>query len=308
MVRRLLLWASENAWLRQRLPRVGFVRRAVSRFMPGEDVEAALAATEALNRHGLGTVLTLLGENVLDTAEFDGVVQHYAGVIEAIEKRSLDAEVSVKLTHLGLDLDPELAAANVSRLCVLAAQRGRDVWVDMEGSAHTQRTLDTFRRVRATHENVGLCLQSYLRRTAEDLEGLLPLRPMIRLVKGAYAEPPEIAFPDKKDVDATYLSLAQRLLSTASANGGPLEVFGTHDPRLIAEIIDWAAARKISPGAFEFHFLYGIQREEQLRLAGRGQRVRVLISYGSAWFPWYMRRLAERPANLWFVIRSMLGG
>jgi proline dehydrogenase len=308
MLRRLLLWASENAWLRQRLPRLGFVRRAVSRFMPGEDAESALAATEALNRQGLGTVLTLLGEHVADAAEFDAVVQHYAGLIEAIEARKLDAEVSVKLTHLGLDFDPELAAANVGRLCVLAAQRGRDVWVDMEGSAHTQPTLDLFRRVRAAHENVGLCLQSYLRRTAADLESLLPLHPMIRLVKGAYAEPPDIAFPDKKDVDSTFLNLAQRLLSTASANGGPREVLGTHDPRLIAEVIDWATARKIPPAAYEFHFLYGIQREEQLRLVGRGQRVRVLISYGSAWFPWYMRRLAERPANLWFVIKNMLGG
>lgn len=308
MLRRMLLWASENTWLRRRLPRLGFVRRAVSRFMPGEDAEAALAATEALNREGLGTVLTLLGENVKDSAEFDGVVQHYAGVIEAIEKRRLDAEISVKLTHLGLDLDPAMAEANLSRLCVLAARHRQDVWVDMEGSAYTQRTLDAFRRVRGAHGNVGLCLQSYLRRAPADLESLLPLRPMIRLVKGAYAEPAEIAFPDKKDVDAAYLSLAQRLLSTAAANGGPREVFGTHDRRLISEIIAWAAEQKIPASASEFHLLYGIQREAQRELAARGHRVRVLISYGTAWFPWYMRRLAERPANLWFVVRNIIGG
>ena len=309
MMRRVFLWASENPWTRRRLPRMGFVRRAVSRFMPGEDLESALAATVELNRAGLGTVLTLLGENVAAEGDASAVVDHYLAAIEAIHARALDAEVSVKLTHLGLDLDPALAEANLVRIATRAAERGQDVAVDMEGSVYTQGTLDLFRRVRAAHDNVGLCLQAYLRRTAADLESLTPLRPMIRLVKGAYAEPPAIAFVRKAEVDAEFRSLAQRLMRDAVSPGGsirrPRVVLGTHDRRLIGELTTWASAEGIPPAAYEFHLLYGIGRDEQRRLRAAGHRVRVLISYGSAWFPWYMRRLAERPANVWFVVRSL---
>lgn len=307
MLRAVLLWASENAWLRHHLPRLGFVRRAVSRFMPGEDVEAALAATVELNRQGIGTVLTLLGENVKDSTEADGVVRHYLDVMDAIATRKLDAEISVKLTHLGLDLDGAMAEANLVRLLTAAAALHQDVWVDMEASGYTQRTLDVFRRVRAAHPNVGLAIQSYLRRSDADVEALLPLKPMIRLVKGAYAEPAAIAFADKADVDATFERLAKRLIESATADGGPREILGTHDKRLIAALIAWADGKALPAGAYEIHMLYGIQREEQLRLRAQGKRVCVLISYGSAWFPWYMRRLAERPANLWFVIRNVFG-
>jgi proline dehydrogenase len=308
MMRQLLLWASENAWLRERLPRLRFVRRAVSRFMPGEDMAAALTATVELGKAKLGAVLTLLGENVEDEADTAAVVRHYVEVMQAIQDRGLDAEVSVKLTHLGLDLDPTLAERNLVALATRAAALGQEIAVDMEGSAYTERTLVLYRRVRAAHANVGLCLQAYLRRTAADLESLLPLRPMIRLVKGAYAEPATIAFADKADVDAEFLRLAQRLLTAAGPSGGPRVIFGTHDRRLIAEIAAWASAHGTAPGRYEIHMLYGIGREEQLRLSAGGHRVRVLISYGSAWFPWYMRRLAERPANLWFVVKNIFGG
>jgi proline dehydrogenase len=308
MMRQLLLWASENAWLRERMPRLGFVRRAVSRFMPGEDMGAAVAATVEMGKSRLGAVLTLLGENVKDEADTAAVVRHYVEVMQAIQDRSLDAEVSVKLTHLGLDLDVALAERNLVTLATRAAALGQEIAVDMEGSAYTERTVALYRRVRAAHANVGLCLQAYLRRTAADLESLLPLRPMIRLVKGAYAEPATIAFPDKADVDAEFLKLAQRLLGASGATGVPRVIFGTHDRRLIGEIAAWASAQGIAPGRYEYHMLYGIGREEQQRLAGGGQRVRVLISYGSAWFPWYMRRLAERPANLWFVVKNIFGG
>ncbi|MBI1796416.1 MAG: proline dehydrogenase family protein [Candidatus Eisenbacteria bacterium] len=307
MLRGMLLWASENPWLSRRLPRLGFVRRAVSRLMPGEDVASALAATAELNGRKIGAVLTLLGENLENASEAEGVVRHYLDVMEAIAARRLDAEVSVKLTHLGLDLDPAMAEANLVRLVRAAAGHGQDLWVDMESSAYTRRTLDMFGRVRAQHENVGLALQSYLRSSDQDLEALLPLRPMIRLVKGAYAEPAAIAYPDKGDVDRAYERLAHRLLESAAAAGGPREILGTHDRRIIASLIEWAGERELAPGAYEIHMLYGIQREEQLRLVGEGRRVMVLISYGSAWFPWYMRRLAERPANLWFVLRNLFG-
>lgn len=305
MMRRMLLWASENDWTRRRLPRLGFVRRAVARFMPGEELDDALRATVALNQAGLGTVLTLLGENVEDEGDTTAVVRHYLEVMEAIHVRGLDAEVSVKLTHLGLDLDPALTFANLARIATRAAELGQEVAVDMEGSAYTQRTLDTFRRVRAMHENVGLCLQAYLRRTASDLAQLLPLRPTIRLVKGAYAEPPAVAFTSKAEVDAAFVSLSRRLMSAAGPAGGPRVVLGTHDQRLIGDLVRWATAQGIPPSAYEFHLLYGIGRSEQLRLSAAGHRVRVLISYGRAWFPWYMRRLAERPANVWFVARSL---
>jgi proline dehydrogenase len=305
MMRQVLLWASENAWLRERMPRYRFVRRAVSRFMPGEDAAAAFTATAELQKSRIGTVLTLLGENVKDGGGAAAVVRHYVEVMQTIKDRGLDAEVSVKLTHLGLDLDPSLAEANLVAIASQAAAFGMDVGVDMEGSAYTERTLDLYRRVRASHPNVGLCLQAYLRRTAADLESLLPLRPAIRLVKGAYAEPATIAFPDKAEVDAEFIRLAHRLLTAAGASGGPRVIFGTHDRRLIDEITAWAPAHGIPPGAYEFHLLYGIGRDTQQRLAGSGHRVRVLISYGAAWFPWYMRRLAERPANLWFVMRNL---
>ena len=305
MMRQVLLWASENAWARRRLPRYGFVRRAVSRFMPGEDLEAALGAARELNGTGLGAVLTLLGENVVDEADTAAVVGHYLELMEAIRERRLDAEVSLKLTHLGLDLDPALARANLLRTATRAAELGQDLAVDMEGSAYTQRTLDLYREVRATHANVALCLQSYLRRTANDLEALVPLRPKIRLVKGAYAEPAAIAYPSKAEVDRAFLQQAQRLMRAALPGEGPRVILGTHDRRLIAELIAWATRESIPPSAYEFHLLYGIARDEQQRLKAGGHRVRVLVSYGTAWFPWYMRRLAERPANVWFVARSL---
>jgi proline dehydrogenase len=305
MLRRLFLWASENAWLRQRMPRYGFVRRAVSRFMPGEDSEAALAAAAQLQKSGIGSVLTLLGENVRDEADTAAVVRHYLDVVEAIHTRGQDAEVSVKLTHLGLDLDPALATANLIRIATRAAELGQEVAVDMEGSAYTVRTVELFRSVRSAHANVGLCLQAYLRRTGADLDALLPLQPMIRLVKGAYSEPPTIAFAHKADVDSQFFLLAQRLLKAAGTDGRPRVVFGTHDARLIADIVLWAGGARIPPRAYEFHLLYGIGRAQQMSLVQAGHRVRVLISYGAAWYPWYMRRLAERPANVWFVARSL---
>ncbi|HKQ56851.1 MAG TPA: proline dehydrogenase family protein [Candidatus Eisenbacteria bacterium] len=305
MLRRVFLWASENEWCRRRLPRYGFVRSAVKRFMPGEDVASALAATTSLNASGMGTVLTLLGENVRDQADTAAVVKHYIEVMEAIATQRLDAEVSVKLTHLGLDLAPGIAEANLKRIASRAAELGQDVAVDMEGSPYTERTLALFRCVRAAHPNVGLCLQAYLKRTPADLESLLPLHPMIRLVKGAYAEPEAIAYPGKADVDAQFVKLAHRLLEAKQAAPGTRVIFGTHDRRLIADLQRWAESRGIARDGYEFHLLYGIGRDDQLQLARAGYHVRVLISYGAAWFPWYMRRLAERPANVWFVVKSL---
>jgi proline dehydrogenase len=303
MTRALLLWASRNRWMRERFTRAGFVRRAVSRFMPGETAGAALDAAGTFDTRGIGTVLTLLGEDLANPAETAAVVTHYSGLLDTIATRGLHTEISVKLTQLGLALDPGIALANLESIARAADARRALVWVDMEGSAWTQATLDLFRRARAGHSNLGLCLQAYLYRTSDDLDALLTQGAAIRLVKGAYAEPRTLAIPGKAEVDANYLKLAERLLDASSR-----VAFATHDGRLIRQILDAAGRRGRPKGAVEFQMLYGIRRAEQDRLAAEGHRVRVLISYGSAWFAWYMRRLAERPANLWFVAKSTFGG
>jgi proline dehydrogenase len=306
LFRRALLAGSQSRWLRERAMRRAFVRRAVSRFMPGEELEDALAATGALRRAGLGAVLTRLGENVVDDAEADAVVAHYLEVLARVQAEGGAIEISVKPTQLGLDLDEERCAARLLALVARAEATGNFVWIDMEQTTYTDATLRLVRRARERHRGVGVCLQSYLRRTATDLEALLPTGAGIRLVKGAYNEPPERAFPRKVDVDASYLALAKRLLEASAQGSGVRSVFGTHDRKLIDAILAEATARRLPRAAAEFHLLYGIQRAEQARLAGEGWPVRVLISYGAYWFPWYMRRLAERPANVLFVARSML--
>jgi proline dehydrogenase len=304
-VRGMLLWASQNRWMKERFPRYPFVRRAVSRFMPGEQVQDALAASGGFEKHGISTILTLLGENVKDEAGARAVVRHYEGVLDLIQGARLDAEISVKLTHLGLDLGAACCGDLLLALVESAARRGSIVWVDMESSAYTQATLDVFRRVREKRVNVGLCLQAYLRRTQADLEDLLAQGAAIRLVKGAYAEPHSIAFATKAEVDASFLRLAERMLQAGAVQGAGRMAIATHDRGMIRRVQEAAAVRSIAREAFEFEMLYGIQAAEQQRLASEGYRVRVLISYGSEWFPWYMRRLAERPANLWFVARNL---
>ncbi|MFQ5678234.1 MAG: proline dehydrogenase family protein [Gemmatimonadota bacterium] len=305
MLRQSLLWASRNPWLAHRLPRYRFMRRAVRRFLPGEDAEAALGEGAHLKEGGMTVLLTRLGENVRTQEEADRVAAHYLEVLDRALARSIDAQLSVKLTQLGLDLGPETALRNVRSLVERAAALHSLVWIDMEGSPYTDVTLDLFRRIRAEHPAVGVCLQAYLHRSERDLESLLPLRPSIRLVKGAYAEPSSIAFPRKAEVDANYRKLAARLLEEAGPDGRVWPAFGTHDPRLIQDLREAADSRGLDPSAYEFEMLYGIGRERQARLAADGYRMRVLISYGDAWFPWYMRRLAERPANLGFVVRSL---
>src|SRR5213594_4645995 len=303
--RHLLLRASRSPCLARQLSERAFFRRAVRRFMPGEDLDAALAAAAELARDGIGGVLTQLGEQVMSRDEAAGVRDHYLRVLEEIRKRQLPTEISVKLTHLGLDLNPKACLQDLLALAARGAAAGSFLWIDMEESRYVDTTLELFQAVRAAHTDVGVCLQAYLRRTPADLEALLPLAPAIRLVKGAYNEPPDVAFPKKRDVDERYLTLAGRLLEHA-ARGQARPVFGTHDLRLIERLRQRAAALGAAPGSYEVHMLYGIRAAEQRALARDGVPVRVLISYGTHWFPWYMRRLAERPANVWFVIRNML--
>jgi len=307
VMRTLLLAGSQSRWLRERAPRYRFVRRTVERFIPGETVEAALEAGRALQEQGIGTVFTYLGENIADAREAEAVAAHYVDVLARIRGWARPAEISVKLTQLGLDLDPELCYANVRRLLEAAAPH-QTVWIDMESSPYVDITLEIYRRARALSPNVGVCLQAYLYRTERDLLALLPLGPAIRLVKGAYREPPDRAFPRKRDVDANFFALAQKLLGAEARRNGVRAAIATHDRALIRRIADFAAASGIPRAETEFQMLYGIQREEQQRLAREGYRMLVLISYGSSWFPWFMRRLAERPANLLFLLRHLVFG
>jgi len=308
MIRRALLAGSQNQWLAQRAPKYGFVRKAVQRFMPGEDASQAFEAARALQDSRIATILTQLGENVKAAGEADAVTRHYLQVLDRVKEQKLDAVISVKLTQLGLDLNADSCFTNVQRLVERAKELGNFVWIDMEGSAYTDATLQLYRRVRAQHANVGVCVQSYLYRTEKDLADLLPIAPVIRLVKGAYREPPALAYPRKKDVDANYFRLGQRFLDPEVRKAGTRVGFATHDLRLIQKIEELAQQLRIPKESVEFQLLYGIQRPEQLRLAQSGYRVRVLISYGPQWFPWYMRRLAERPANLTFLMRNLFSG
>lgn len=304
MLRSLLLWGSQNAFLSRRLPRYRFVRRAVRRFMPGEELEDALAGSVSVARVGKGTLLTLLGENVTAASDAVDVVERYHAALAAVEQGDLDVEISLKLTQLGLDIDTGLAEANLRALVEASGKLGRLVWVDMEGSVYVERTLEVYRAVHADLENVGVCLQSYLRRTHADLAELLPLGAAVRLVKGAYAESSEVAFPKKRDVDEAFFELACQLMDAREP--AVRAAYGTHDMSLVRRIQDAGAERGLTRGDLEFQMLYGIGVRDQDRLTHEGYRVRILISYGSAWFPWYMRRLAERPANLGFVLRKIL--
>ena len=304
-MRRIFLWAARNQWLKERLPRFRFMRRAVRRFMPGERLEDALAAALPLQAAGIGTLYTHLGENLEDLAAADAVAAHYLDAIDKIVAAGITGEVSVKPTQLGLDLDPDVCLGHLVRIAEHAAAVGSYLWIDMEGSAYVEATISLYEKLRATQPQTGICLQAYLRRTAADLERLRPLDPAIRLVKGAYDEKASIAYRDRHSVDANFVGLAVRFL--LDGRGRPIRLgLGTHDVALIEQIAAQVGAAGIGLDGFEVQMLYGIRTDEQFRLARAGYRVQALISYGDYWYPWYMRRLAERPANIRFVLRQML--
>jgi proline dehydrogenase len=304
-MRRVFLWAARNPWLKEHLPRFPFMQRAVRRFMPGETLESALDAAAPLEAAGIGTMYTRLGENLTTLDEADEVAGHYLAVFDAIAKRGYRGEVSVKPTQLGLDLDPDRTLAHLERLAAKAAAVDSYLWIDMEGSAYVEPTIVLYERLRAVQPRTGICLQAYLKRTPSDVERLRPLDPAIRLVKGAYDEPAAIAYRDKRQVDASYMAIAVDILKTG--RGRPIRLgLGTHDVALIEQIAEQVDPAGVPKDGFEIEMLYGIRSREQYRLANAGYRVQTLIAYGEAWYPWYMRRLAERPANVAFAIRSLL--
>jgi proline dehydrogenase len=303
-MRRLLLKASENKWLRQRAVNYGVLRRASRRFLPGETANEALAACQELAKEKIHSVLTHLGENVTTGIEAAEVTRHYLGLINGVRAAGVPSEVSVKLTQLGLDLDADVCLSNISKL-LEAAPTDRILWIDMEQSSYVDATFDLLWRVRRKHAHVGICIQSYLRRSERDIEALISSGTAVRLVKGAYREASTMAFAKKQDVDENYFRLAKRLLDRESRGNNVRVALATHDRNLVDRIRAWAAFEGMNRSNLEFQMLYGIQRTQQSTLAENGHRVGVLVSYGRYWFPWFMRRLAERPANMLFLLRNL---
>lgn len=305
LTRNILLRLSGNRWLKDRVPRLKFVRRAVRRFMPGDTIEAALDAAAGFERDGIPAVFTRLGEHITHKEQAQHTRDHYLDVVDKIAERELTAEISVKPTQLGL----ELALDDTLEYCREIACKagnilGNDFFLDMEGSGYLLRTLELYTRLKQEFDNTGLCIQAYLHRADSDLEDLFTLDATLRLVKGAYKEPDELAIQSKKLVDENFLSLARKMLHRTK-NHGTRMIYATHDENLIARIIEESKKIYLPKSELEFQMLYGIQTQLQKQLVHDGYKVRVLIAYGESWYPWYMRRLAERPANVWFVLKNI---
>ncbi|HEY1953203.1 MAG TPA: proline dehydrogenase family protein, partial [Gemmatimonadaceae bacterium] len=303
--RSILLAASRSKTLNDFALHSGFVKRATRRFMPGEHVEDALAAAAQIAATGRGIVFTQLGESITRAEAAEKVRDHYLWLFDRIAELRLPAHISVKPTQLGLDLSIDQCERQLLELAASAERSGSALWLDMENSPYVDRTLDLYRSIHEKHPATGVAMQAYLRRTPDDLAKLMPLKPMVRLVKGAYDEPARIAFEKKADTDHAYYDLASGMLDAARTDQCT-PIFGTHDSALIARIAERAKALGVGKTGYEVHMLYGIRDSAQRMLAAEGHTVKCLISYGSAWYRWYMRRLAERPANVLFVVRSLI--
>ena len=299
--RALILRAADSAWLRRFVDRYG-MRLGAGRFVAGETLDECVAVLRRLNDAGLHVNTTLLGEDIRRAEETAQVVSEYERILDRLASEELRANVALKLTHLGLVLDEETAYANVERVVAHAGPLGLFVRIDMEQSAFVDATLRTYERLRDSgHGNVGVVLQSYLYRTPSDLERLLPRAPNVRIVKGAYLEPASIAHPEKRDVDVAYVRLVERGL-----RDGAYVAVATHDERIIRHVQRFAEREGISRDRFEFQMLYGVRPALQRRLAAEGYKVLVATPFGPEWYPYFMRRLAERPANILFFLRSLV--
>jgi proline dehydrogenase len=298
--RAAILGAADSSVVRRVVGRYG-MRLGAGRFVAGETLDECVPVLRRLADRGLHANTTLLGESVRDRAETEAVAAQYERVLQRLAEERLPVNVALKLTHLGLELDEELAFTNLARVVDTAASLGNFVRIDMEQSSFVDATLRTYRRLRESgRDNVGTVLQSYLYRTEADLTALLPLRPNLRFVKGAYLEPADVAFPRKADVDAAFA----RLVETALL-GGAYAAVATHDERLIERTIAFAQRYRVGRDRFEFQMLFGVRGQLQLDLNRRGFKVLVATPYGPKWYPYLMRRLAERPANLLFFARSL---
>jgi proline dehydrogenase len=302
LTRSALIYLSSQERLKEFATRFKLFKKLTTRFIAGENINEAIAAIRDLNERGCSASFDHLNESVTSPAETEAEVHEYLDVLARIDESGIDSNVSIKLTQFGLEIDPELAYQNARRVVADAARRGNFVRIDMEGSKVTQATIDVFKRLRAEFglNDVGIVLQSYLHRTMDDVRDLLKIPARIRLCKGAYDEPPEVAFPEKKDVDDNYVEVMKVILSSGIYHG-----IATHDPKMIEATIDFAQREGIGKEAFEFQMLYGIRRDLQEKLAKDGYRMRVYVPYGERWYPYFMRRLAERPANIWFVLKNL---
>jgi len=303
LTKSILLYLSNSPGFKNFLTRFKSFNNVTHRFVAGEELPDAVAAIRELNRKQIRASFDHLGESISSEAETRAEVQEYTEVLQAISDHALDSNVSVKLTQLGLDISPALCYDNTRRIVEAAARHGNFVRIDMEDSPKTDATLDIFRRLRGEFDNVGIVVQSYLYRTEKDVDELLALGARIRLCKGAYKEPASVAFQDKRDVDANYVLVMKKLLVSGIYHG-----IATHDEKMIAATRQFAAERKINADQFEFQMLYGIRRDLQDQLVADGYRMRVYVPYGRSWYPYFMRRLAERPANVWFVMKNVLKG
>jgi len=300
MLRSTLLYLAEKQTPKKILTGHALGRRMAARFIAGEEVEDSLKVIRWLNAEGFMVTLDYLGESVQEAAEAQAAAQVYVHLLERLAAEGLHSHLSVKLTQLGLAIEERLACRHLSMLCECAARHHNFVRVDMEGSAFTEATLRTFRTVNAPREVAGIVIQSYLYRSDRDVEELLEWGARIRLVKGAYDEPGEIAYRRKRDVDRSFARLMERMLAS-----GVYHAIATHDERLIAATREYARAHGISPQRYEFQLLYGIRRDLQRNLLRQGERVRLYVPYGRQWYPYFMRRLAERPANVLFLLRNL---
>ena len=305
LTRSALIWLSGQEGLKDFATRFKFFKKLTTRFVAGETIDEVVPYIREINAENCTASFDHLNESVDNPDEANKEVEEYLRILQKIEESRIRSNVSIKLTQFGLELDPELAYNNARRVVEDAKRRGNFVRVDMEASNVTQVTLDIFKRLRSEFElnDVGIVLQSYLRRTYDDAKELVKLPARIRICKGAYSEPPEVAFPDKKDVDENYVRVMQLLLSSGVYHG-----VATHDPKMIDATIDFASREGIGKEKFEFQMLYGIRRDLQRQLSRDGFNMRVYVPYGKHWYPYFMRRLAERPANIWFVMKNVLKG
>ena len=303
--RSALIWLSRQEGMKDFAARFKFFKKLTTRFVAGENIDEAVSHIREINAENCTASFDHLNESVGSDVEAEREVVEYLNILKQITETGINSNVSIKLTQFGLGLDPELAYRNARRVVEEAHRRGNFVRVDMEHSAVTQVTIDIFKRLRAEFDlnTVGIVLQSYLHRTYADAQELVKIPARIRICKGAYHEPPEVAYPDKKDVDANYVKVMQLLLSSGTYHG-----IATHDPKMIDATIDFASREGIGKEKFEFQMLFGIRRDLQRQLARDGYNMRVYVPYGKHWYPYFMRRLAERPANVWFVMKNVLKG
>jgi proline dehydrogenase len=305
VTRNALIYLSQRDGLKEFATRFSLFKKLTTRFVAGETIAEAIEVIRLMNADGCTASFDHLNESVTGEAETVGEVSEYLQILKQIDDTVIRSNVSIKLTQFGLEIDPDLAYRNARNVVEDAAGRGNFVRVDMEGSKVTQATIDVFKRLRAEFglNDVGIVLQSYLYRTFEDAKALLKLPARIRICKGAYNEPPEVAYADKKETDDNFVRVMQLLLSSGLYHG-----IATHDPKMIDATVAYAQREGIGKESFEFQMLYGVRRDLQAQLARNGYNMRVYVPYGKHWYPYFMRRLAERPANIWFVMRNLLKG